>query len=218
MGIEPDIVTLSKSISGYGLPMALVLMKPEHDVWAPAEHNGTFRGNTHAFVTANVMLEKFWSDDAFSNQMRLKAGIVTRRLESISMQVDGFTLKGRGMMQGVSVGSGELADKITRLCFIKGLICETSGPHDEVIKILAPLTTPLHLLERGLNILEDATCEIIGKHYSPTVVPLKQHTQKSIKRISEIIPDDLQIKMPPGGSRCRVRDSQKSISHDFSGY
>ena len=59
-GIKPDIVTLSKSIGGYGLPMALVLIKPELDVWEPGEHNGTFRGNNPAFVTARVALEKFW--------------------------------------------------------------------------------------------------------------------------------------------------------------
>lgn len=43
-GIVPDIVCLSKSISGYGAPMALTLMCPEHDVWKPGEHDGTFRG------------------------------------------------------------------------------------------------------------------------------------------------------------------------------
>ncbi|NDW60343.1 aminotransferase class III-fold pyridoxal phosphate-dependent enzyme, partial [Yangia sp. PrR004] len=46
MGVKPDIVTMAKSVSGFGLPMALVLVRPEHDVFGPAEHNGTFRGNT----------------------------------------------------------------------------------------------------------------------------------------------------------------------------
>src|SRR5699024_9106844 len=49
-GIDPDIVCLSKSIGGYGLPMAITLIKPEYDIWDPAEHNGTFRGNNLAFV------------------------------------------------------------------------------------------------------------------------------------------------------------------------
>src|SRR3546814_835597 len=70
MGIAPDIVTLAKSLSGMGLPFAVVLLKPEHDVWAPGEHNGTFRGNNHAFVTARVALEKFWRDDRFSKTVR----------------------------------------------------------------------------------------------------------------------------------------------------
>ncbi|MCV5745750.1 aminotransferase class III-fold pyridoxal phosphate-dependent enzyme, partial [Escherichia coli] len=64
-GIEPDIVTLSKSIGGYGLPMAVVLLKPELDQWKPGEHNGTFRGNNHAFITAAKALEIYWSNDDF---------------------------------------------------------------------------------------------------------------------------------------------------------
>src|SRR5699024_9116419 len=42
--IKPDIVCLSKSLGGYGLPMSITLFKKEHDVWEPGEHNGTFRG------------------------------------------------------------------------------------------------------------------------------------------------------------------------------
>ena len=52
-GIEPDMVTLSKSISGYGHPLALTLLKPELDIWEPGEHNGTFRGFAPAFATAH---------------------------------------------------------------------------------------------------------------------------------------------------------------------
>src|SRR3546814_19570748 len=64
MGIDPDIICLSKSLSGSGLPFAVVLMKPEHDVWEPGEHNGTFRGNNAAFATAPAALEPFGSDAA----------------------------------------------------------------------------------------------------------------------------------------------------------
>ncbi len=63
-GIVPDIVTVSKSISGYGLPMSLCLFRPELDVWEPGEHNGTFRGNNPAFVTATAALEAYWTDGA----------------------------------------------------------------------------------------------------------------------------------------------------------
>jgi diaminobutyrate-2-oxoglutarate transaminase len=50
--ISPDIIILSKSLSGYGIPFSMVLMKPSLDQWKPGEHNGTFRGNNLAFVTA----------------------------------------------------------------------------------------------------------------------------------------------------------------------
>jgi diaminobutyrate-2-oxoglutarate transaminase len=155
-GVTPDLVTMSKSLSGFGLPMALLLIRPQHDLWAPAEHNGTFRGNTHAFVTARVALEKFWSDNVFARTVMLRANLVTERLTRIAEGIPGSRPKGRGMMQGLDVISGELASDICGRCFEGGLIIETSGAHDEVVKILAPLTTPDVLLERGLDILENA--------------------------------------------------------------
>ena len=156
MGVAPDLVALSKSLSGYGLPMALLLIRPEYDVWRPGEHNGTFRGNTLAFVTARVALHKFWSDDAFAAQIRAKSALVAEWLTRIAAEVPAARLKGRGMMTGIDVGTGALAGDICRRCFENGLIIETSGAHDEVIKVLAPLTTPNDVLERGLVILNDA--------------------------------------------------------------
>lgn len=156
MDITPDIITLAKSVSGFGLPMGLVLLKPEHDVMGPAEHNGTFRGNTHAFVTARVAIEKFWSDDALQNDIGRRAAMIKETLETIAAMVPGAYLKGRGMMRGVDVGSGDLAGEICARAFQNGLIVETSGSEDEVVKILAPLTISDATLKKGLNILIDA--------------------------------------------------------------
>ena len=163
MGVTPDIVTMAKSVSGFGLPMALMLVRPEHDVFGPAEHNGTFRGNTHAFVTARVAIEKFWSDRAFQDRIAAKAMILTTALGELADMVPGAFLKGRGLMQGVDVGSGELAAEICALAFQKGLIIETSGPEDQVVKVLAPLTTPEETFRKGLNILLDAARDVTTK-------------------------------------------------------
>ncbi|WP_170343566.1 diaminobutyrate--2-oxoglutarate transaminase [Ruegeria arenilitoris] len=157
MGIIPDIVTLAKSVSGFGLPMALMLVRPEYDLFGPAEHNGTFRGNTHAFVTARVAIKKFWPDDTFRKQTDAKARILTSALAEVAALVPGARLKGRGMMQGVDVQSGDLAGDICSRAFDRGLIIETSGSEDQVVKVLAPLTTPDETFRRGLTILLDAT-------------------------------------------------------------
>ncbi|MFB9149052.1 diaminobutyrate--2-oxoglutarate transaminase [Roseovarius ramblicola] len=157
MGIEPDMIPMAKSFSGMGLPFAALLIKPEHDIWGPAEHNGTFRGNTHAFVTARVALEKFWKDDTFQKEIATKAGMLRETLERIADAIPGARLKGRGMMQGVDVGNGDLAGDICARAFEKGLIIETSGAHDEVVKVLAPLTTPEDMFRKGLDILVEAT-------------------------------------------------------------
>jgi len=156
MDIEPDMIPLAKSLSGFGLPFALTLIKPELDVWKPAEHNGTFRGNTHAFVTAKVALEKFWSDDKFKDDIAGKAAVLTDRLQHIADVIPGARLKGRGMMQGVDVGSGDLAGAICAEAFLRGLVIETSGADDEVVKVLAPLTTPMDQFKAGLDTLADA--------------------------------------------------------------
>jgi diaminobutyrate-2-oxoglutarate transaminase len=155
MGLSPDIITMAKSLSGMGLPLAVTLMRPQYDIWKPAEHNGTFRGNNHAFVTAQAALEKFWADDTFEKDVATKAEFLNMRLTAIA-EAQGFTVKGRGMMSGIDAGSGELAASICKTCFSNGLIIETSGSHDEVVKILAPLTISHDQLSDGLDILEDA--------------------------------------------------------------
>lgn len=161
MGITPDIVTLAKSISGMGLPMALTLIRPQHDIWTPAEHNGTFRGNNHAFVTACAALEKFWATDAFANEVAAKADVLATRLGRIA-KTHGLSLRGRGMMLGVDAGSGETAASVCATCFGQGLIIETSGSHDEVVKVLAPLTIKEAQFRNGLDTLEAAFATVLG--------------------------------------------------------
>ena len=163
MKLDPDMVTQAKSFSGMGLPFAALLIKPEHDIWKPAEHNGTFRGNNHAFTTARVALEKFWSDDRFEKETLRKGEKLRDRLQAIAEHIPGACLKGRGMMRGIDTGSGDLASEICAHCFEAGLIIETSGAHDEVVKVLAPLTTPDDILDKGLDILEGAVRAVAGK-------------------------------------------------------
>jgi len=153
MGFTPDIVTMSKSLSGMGLPFAVTLFKPSLDIWSPGEHNGTFRGNNHAFVTATATLKHFWSDDQFQIEVHQRGAYLSARLEKIADQY-GFSTRGKGMMRGIDVGSGVIASEITANAFDKGLIIETSGAFDEVIKVLAPLTITESEMAKGLDILE----------------------------------------------------------------
>ncbi|MGH3980041.1 MAG: diaminobutyrate--2-oxoglutarate transaminase [Pseudonocardiaceae bacterium] len=155
-GITPDIVTLSKSIGGYGLPMGLTLIKPEIDVWGPGEHNGTFRGNNLAFVTATKAIEHYWSDDVFETATLEKGEQVNRALDAIAARHDGASVRGRGLAKGLAFDQVELAGKIARACFDRGLLLETAGPSDEVAKMLPALTITPDELDQGLAILSDA--------------------------------------------------------------
>ena len=155
MGFTPDIVTLAKSLSGMGLPFALTLFHPKHDIWSPGEHNGTFRGNNHAFVTATAALRQFWSGDAFAADVARRGRYLERRLDRIAAG-HGLSTRGRGMMRGLDMGSAEAAGAVTSACFDQGLIIETSGAHDEVVKVLAPLVIDDGILADGLDIVERA--------------------------------------------------------------
>ncbi|RDH78083.1 diaminobutyrate--2-oxoglutarate transaminase [Mycolicibacterium moriokaense] len=161
-GIVPDIVTLSKSISGYGLPMALTLFRRDLDVWTPGEHNGTFRGHNPAFVTATAAIKTFWETELFSEEVRTKGELVRNRLESIAAGRSGIEARGRGLAQGLKFDEPELASAVCRAAFERGLLIETSGPSDEVAKLLPPLTTSESDLEAGTDIVADAVAATLS--------------------------------------------------------
>lgn len=156
-GIEPDIVCLSKSIGGFGLPMAITLIRPEYDTWSPGEHNGTFRGNNLAFLGAIEALS-YWENDDLSKSVQEKGKYVTEKLEEIIVKYPELKgeLRGRGLMKGIAWSSKDTAEKICAAAFERGLIMETSGPDDEVMKLLPPLIIDKEGLDEGFNIIEES--------------------------------------------------------------
>lgn len=166
-GIEPDVITLSKSLGGYGLPMAVVLLKEELDSWKPGEHNGTFRGNNHAFITARQALEHYWADDSFAKEVQEKASFLKSQLKRIQAAHGGqMKHKGRGIMQGLEFLDGETAERVTQLAFERNLIIETSGSEGQVVKVLCPLTIPMTELAQGLNILDECISDVMAEQIS----------------------------------------------------
>ncbi|MFD6971454.1 diaminobutyrate--2-oxoglutarate transaminase [Streptomyces sp. NPDC059979] len=154
-GITPDIVTLSKSISGYGLPMSLCLFKPELDLWEPGEHNGTFRGNNPAFVTATAALETYWADNTLRERTLVQGAHVESALRELCAEHArlGAAYRGRGLAWGIEFDRKERAAEVCRRAFEHGLLVETSGPEGEVVKLLPPLTVSGEELDEGLDIL-----------------------------------------------------------------
>lgn len=156
-GIVPDMVTLSKSISGYGLPMSLVLLKPELDVWNPGEHNGTFRGNQPAFVTAKAGIEFMIGENLLQRTSEI-GSYIKRYLNQFIADYEleeQCEVRGLGLIIGVDVHDEEKAKKIAANCFEKGLIIERTGRHSSTIKILPPLTTELKDIWDGVSIITD---------------------------------------------------------------
>ena len=162
-GIHPDIVCLSKSLSGFGLPLAVTLIRPELDQWAPGEHNGTFRGHNPAFVTATAALD-FWADDQLQRDTERKAELITRRLQGLVRRIPvQAEARGRGFIHGIAFDNAELAAECSAEAFKRGLIIETAGVDDQVLKPLPPLMIPDEDLEAGLKIVEEVVIAVAGR-------------------------------------------------------
>ena len=161
-GIVPDIVCMSKSIGGYGSPMAITLFRPDLDIWEQGEHNGTFRGYNPAFVTATTALQTYWQSTELQESTLAKGQRVGEALDAIAKAVPSETIstKGRGLARGLGFESGELARKVCTAAFERGLLMETAGPNGEVAKLMPALTISDEELESGLGILRDAVLSI----------------------------------------------------------
>lgn len=155
--IQPDLVCLSKSLSGFGLPLSVLLVKPEHDRWAPGEHNGTFRGNNLAFVTAHEALAH-WEDDRLARDVRAKGVRLRESLDRLAVELPVLRMepRGRGMIQGLAFAEAAHARRASQIAFTGGLLVEVCGPDDGVLKLLPPLTISEADLADGLGRLEQA--------------------------------------------------------------
>ena len=132
----------------------------------PGEHNGTFRGNNHAFVTAAAALEEFWQDDSFAKTVREKGAIIAERMQQITQRHSehGLVFKGRGMMIGIACPNGEIAEEVCGHAFENGLVIETSGAHSEVVKCLCPLTISHEQIDQAMTILDNAFAAVLPNH------------------------------------------------------
>lgn len=167
-GIVPDVVLLSKSLSGMGLPMSLVLIRPQHDVWKPGQHTATFRGHQLAFVTATAALDH-WRDAGLEREVERKAALARAGLDRALARHPGIEVRGRGLLLGVDLaraGDG-LAAEVVQRCFAAGLLVEACGRGDSVIKLLPPLTIEDGVLEEGLQILVAAVGAALAARAAP---------------------------------------------------
>ena len=158
--IVPDIVCMSKSIGGYGLPFAITLLKRELDVFKPGEHNGTFRGCQLSMVAALAALEMTVEQD-IPGQVKQKEAIVKEYLEKEIKPLlkENMEIRGIGLSWGIEFNDGKLARAVLDKCFEKKLIIELAGRNDSVLKIMPSLVIEKDLLLKGLEIIKEAIKE-----------------------------------------------------------
>ncbi|MGW3645405.1 diaminobutyrate--2-oxoglutarate transaminase [Streptomyces sp. NPDC000878] len=153
--LRPDLVCLSKSLSGMGLPMAALLIRREFDRWAPGEHNGTFRGHNLAFVAGSAALDH-WTDPDFTDRAAELATEIRTSLASIvaALPTRAAEVVGKGAMSGLRFAEAETADGVRRALFRAGIVAETSG-QGHVLKLLPPLTMSLTDWKEVADVLGD---------------------------------------------------------------
>lgn len=157
LGIVPDVVCMAKSLSGIGVPMGVVLLRPELDAWSPGEHSGTFRGINLAFVAGSEALN-FWRSPAFQQQIESNAARLADGLAVIARDSGRgeCTVRGRGMLVGLAFEGAAIAHAARAHAFEHGLLLENCGPDDEVCKAMPPVNISEEVLDRGLEILDGA--------------------------------------------------------------
>lgn len=163
--IVPDMVVLSKSISGFGMPMALLLMRPELDIFRPAEHNGTFRGNQLSFIGGTAGIHYF-VEHHLDEEVQKKAGIVEKFIQEEILPLDSrLSYRGMGLMWGIDFSkiNPALALEAVHECFDRKLIIEVAGRKDSVLKLMPPLTIPEDMLKEGLNIVKASVEAVLSK-------------------------------------------------------
>lgn len=161
--IVPDIVVLSKSISGFGLPMSILLIKPEFDIFKPAEHNGTFRGNQLAFIGAVGGINYFNSHKLDLEVLR-KGSIIEKFLKEEIIPINSkLVVRGIGMIWGIDFShiDSSLALKIVHELFANKVIAEVAGREDSVLKIMPPLTIQDDILIKGLEIVKKSIINVL---------------------------------------------------------
>jgi len=166
-GLNPDIITLSKSIGG-GLPLSVVLIRSELDQWKPGEHTGTFRGNNLAFIASAVLLEEYWKNDNLSEAVFHKEAIIREELERIAKKYSDLnaSVRGRGMVFGLHIPELNMCSEVSAEAFSRGLVIELAGANNDVLKFLAPLVIEEEQLRRGLEIIDESIGALLERKKS----------------------------------------------------
>lgn len=167
-GIEPDLMTVAKSIAG-GVPLSAVIGKTEiMDAPAPGGLGGTYAGSPLACAAGLAVLEVMQQERLAERAQRLGARLM-ERLRALQQQHDCIgDVRGLGAMVAMELvqarsaerPDAELTRALVQAAGRRGLVLLSCGIYSNVIRFLAPLTIPDAELEEGLNILGAALAEV----------------------------------------------------------
>jgi 4-aminobutyrate aminotransferase/(S)-3-amino-2-methylpropionate transaminase len=168
-GIEPDLVTMAKSLAG-GLPLSAVVGKAAiMDGPAVGGLGGTYAGNPVACAAALAVLDVFEEEGVLAQAAR-QADVMAAALGAMQAAHPQIgDVRGLGAMKAIEIvvpatkaPDAASAQKIVDLARSRGLLLLKSGTGKNVIRLLPPLTTPADQLQRGLDILAGACREVFA--------------------------------------------------------
>lgn len=171
-GIEPDLMTVAKSMAG-GFPISGVIGKAEiMDAPAPGGLGGTYGGSPMGCAAGLAVLDVI-EDEGLVERANEIGELIKGRLNAMktrnSLDCIG-EVRGLGAMVAMELVEGgdasrpavELTGKLVQACAERGLILLSCGVRGNVIRFLTPLTASDTLLNEGLDILEETLVELAG--------------------------------------------------------
>ena len=145
-GIEPDIVSTAKGLSG-GLPLgATMLGEKTKDVFVPGDHGSTFGGNPVSCAAALSVISRI--DDALLGEVRKKSEYV---FDALTGQEGIEAVTGMGLMIGIKP-SKRTAAEIVSFCMERGVLPLTAK---DKIRLLPALNIPMEELKEAIEIIKE---------------------------------------------------------------
>jgi len=166
-GVRADMIAMSRSLSGFGLPMSVLLQRPDLPTMQYEAAAGDERAGL-ALLTAEHVLEAYWADESFAVHVRRKERLVRDWLENLVQAYAhlGLGVRGRGLIQGlVTPASLGIATDIAGKALAGGLVALTTGAYDEVLKVQPALTIDEELLVQGLEVLDRSVSEVLESRH-----------------------------------------------------
>jgi 4-aminobutyrate aminotransferase / (S)-3-amino-2-methylpropionate transaminase / 5-aminovalerate transaminase len=174
--IEPDLITIAKSIAG-GLPLSAVVGRAGvMDAVEPGGLGGTFAGNPVACAAALATLDVFESEDVLGAACRI-GDRIRARLESLARRYPQIAeVRGLGAMVAMELADAppdargrNRAKQIVDDACGRGLIVLTAGPKGNTIRFLVPLVATDEDLDAGLDLFEQSCAAVLaGEERGPT--------------------------------------------------
>jgi diaminobutyrate-2-oxoglutarate transaminase len=159
--LNPDMILVSSAIAG-GLPISILLLKPELDHWRPGDRSGLFQGDNLAFVAAAEILSQW--NDSLVRDIAERGRVLAAELQGIPTRFPDrhLRVRGRGMSWGLELGRPAAASVVSSWALERGLIVEPARLRDDILLVLPPITISEETLREGLDLLNEAVAMFLS--------------------------------------------------------